>query len=343
MAGTKRRHQDAFGGSDVYGRATSGSFFPAEDDDRVNSPKNVLDTHLNVFASPPVLHGRRRSVTNNPYCPPPKQHHDIEEDDDAEKRVTIWNWREKRKLSGNSAPFKKNLQDYLRKHPDWEAYCGQDKDTITGRKKPTPKKLRREFDEDDTPPCSPRTHKGRSLFQSPPEVPQHQHHTRRASLAAQALKPPPPPPPPPEEEETEEDEEEYYDGPSLPVGDESLPIIVMSTEAAAHRRSLEMAARRWECAAGETAAHKAEEEAAQKAAAAEAEAARKEEVARAAAWKAAQAVVAEERQKKEAERLKQEAAAAQKRRETHEVLQQSVVNSATSRILAFRKRMLAAQ
>jgi len=54
----------------------------------------------------------------------------MEDDPAAEgdyKRVTIWNWREKRKLSGNSAPFKKNLQEYIRMHPDWEMYVGQDK------------------------------------------------------------------------------------------------------------------------------------------------------------------------------------------------------------------------
>jgi hypothetical protein len=43
------------------------------------------------------------------------------------RRVTIWNWREERKLSGNSAPFRKNLAAYFRKHPDWEEYSGQDK------------------------------------------------------------------------------------------------------------------------------------------------------------------------------------------------------------------------
>ena len=37
---------------------------------------------------------------------------------ESEKRVTIWNWKEKRKLSGNSAPFKRNLQKYLKRHPD---------------------------------------------------------------------------------------------------------------------------------------------------------------------------------------------------------------------------------
>lgn len=36
---------------------------------------------------------------------------------DPEQRVTIWNRVEQRKLSGNSAPFRKNLGDYIRKHP----------------------------------------------------------------------------------------------------------------------------------------------------------------------------------------------------------------------------------
>merc|ERR1719460_899585 len=58
----------------------------------------------------------------------------MEDDPAAEKRVTIWNWREQRKLSGNSAPFKKNLKEYIRKHPDWEEYVGQDKDDVTGKK-----------------------------------------------------------------------------------------------------------------------------------------------------------------------------------------------------------------
>merc|ERR1719478_1518442 len=73
--------------------------------------------------------------------PAKREDYDSENDPDAEKRVTIWNWREQRKLSGNSAPFKKNLRDYIRKHPDWEEYVGQDKDEITG-KKLSPKKMK---------------------------------------------------------------------------------------------------------------------------------------------------------------------------------------------------------
>merc|ERR1711881_263638 len=73
-------------------------------------------------------------------------HHqtDYSNDEFAEKRVTIWNWREQRKLSGNSAPFKKNLQEYLRKHPDWEEYVGQDKDE-NGKKNFVPKKRRKDI------------------------------------------------------------------------------------------------------------------------------------------------------------------------------------------------------
>merc|ERR1711988_1840412 len=101
------------------------------DEDRVNSPNNVLDAHR-VF-NPPVRESKRTlSFTK-------QQERSYDQDDDAEKRVTIWNWCEQRKLSGNSAPFKKNLQEYIRKHPDWEEYVGQDKDE-NGKKSFAPKK-----------------------------------------------------------------------------------------------------------------------------------------------------------------------------------------------------------
>ena len=49
------------------------------------------------------------------------------DENNALRRVTIWNPKERKKRSGNCAPFKKNLADYLRSHPDWEVFQGQDK------------------------------------------------------------------------------------------------------------------------------------------------------------------------------------------------------------------------
>merc|ERR1712072_450392 len=99
-----------------------------DDPYRMLSPKSTMDMHM-VFGHPP-----KKST----------QPVDYSNDEFAEKRVTIWNWRDQRKLSGNSAPFKKNLQEYLRKHPDWEEYVGQDKDE-NGKKNFQPKKRRKDI------------------------------------------------------------------------------------------------------------------------------------------------------------------------------------------------------
>lgn len=80
---------------------------------------------------------------------------------DSERRVTIWNPYEKRKLSGNSAPFKKNLDEYLRKHPDWEEYWGQDLDEH-GRKL-FPRKRRRASAE-PSPNLKPQPEQGLSMM-----------------------------------------------------------------------------------------------------------------------------------------------------------------------------------
>ena len=67
-------------------------------------PKIDKETGVTLFRSPP-------GPDRNPVL---------------DSRVTIWNHVEKRKLSGNSAPYRRNLQHYLGLHPDWELYTNQD-------------------------------------------------------------------------------------------------------------------------------------------------------------------------------------------------------------------------
>ena len=45
--------------------------------------------------------------------------------DPNDERVTIWNKQDRRKLSGNSAPFRKNVDEYIAQHPEWEIYTNQ--------------------------------------------------------------------------------------------------------------------------------------------------------------------------------------------------------------------------
>lgn len=69
-----------------------------------------------------------------------------DDDKGSEKRITIWNKRETRKISGNAAPLEKNLWTYLRDHPDYEVYNGQDK---------RPDEYKRVWKENDDKKASP--------------------------------------------------------------------------------------------------------------------------------------------------------------------------------------------
>lgn len=340
MAGLKRRHEDSSFAASLTPklRADSPSLpinnnYTREgnrEDDRVHSPNNIMEAH-NVFM-PPTRESKRTLTFASK--------RDDENDPDAEKRVTIWNWREQRKLSGNSAPFKKNLKDYIRKHPDWEEYVNQDKDALTG-KKLSPKKMKPPAPQDPSHPWyTQKSGASMPLSPSAPSSPLVAPHTSsygtrstqsrlqendavRTSTRA-AAKPDPPPL-----------EEPIYVNPEL---SQPMEINLEPPAVVARRRSLEMAARHRALASE---AHNCDENDDTNEAEIEAAKVAEEEAAR---WEAASQEVARARAEKEAAERKLAEDALNERRSAHAKLQHDVVGSAMSRIEAFRnkRRMIAA-
>lgn len=303
--------------------STKSDALAISDEDRVNSPHNLLEAHR-MFTLPV-----RESKRTLSFAKPQDSSHDHGED--AEKRVTIWNWREQRKLSGNSAPFKKNLQEYIRKHPDWEEYVGQDKDTMTGKKLSSKKMI---------PPAPrdanhPYYHMAKQLNQSgmPPwpvaalaPAPQTSYGTRSSHSRARDVCSP-------------REVSQHLPQAHITPANQNTPINVVleSPAAVAMRRSVEMAARRKamqaEVESALTEGEKNTERARQ-------EARRAEEAARDAAWKAATAAVAQQQEEKLAARRKVEQESLQSRQSSHAEQQDQVVGLAMSRILAFKKRRI---
>jgi len=91
----------------------------------VNASKNTTAPwhHLFTFEVEPLAaqHARQTTVQKVNWLHTLPQHVPLMKkrkvSDRTESRVTLWNPTEKRKLSGNAAPFESNVESYLLMHP----------------------------------------------------------------------------------------------------------------------------------------------------------------------------------------------------------------------------------
>jgi len=302
---------------------------------RVISPDNVLDTRGVFEASPnkAPLNQQSGAYTNAYYGEP-------------EQRVTIWNRVEQRKLSGNSAPFRKNLGEYIRKHPEWELYAGQDKEGYVPGANLVPPQ--RAPSRQSPTSAVPRERESRRVAAL--QIRERERQQRReqqlsavqeelAGIRSPTGRSPRPHPPPRAKPLLQEPEDKpppkMVAGYRPAVGRESetalrlrdveMPLVVPSNAEVAAARSKEMLARR-QSLGGET-----EEE--QKASnPAEQERKQWDEQ-----WKAAEVKVNEARAKAQAARVAAAAELSQKRKAEQEEVQASAIELCSARIERFKR------
>lgn len=303
---------------------------------RVVSPDNVLDTRGVFEASPnkPPLN------THAPYA--------AAYYGEPEQRVTIWNRVEQRKLSGNSAPFRKNLGEYIRKHPEWELYAGQDKEGyVPGANFVPPQRAPSR----QSPTSSvPRERESRrvAVQQQRERERLMRREAQMASVDVDSIRSPshrsPRAQPPPREVKmvSASTEEEAEAAPMtivsyrhavgresetpLRLSDTTTPTVVPSMAEAAASRAREMHARRQKLG-GENSDGEEEEQTCEGTSQLWDE-----------QWKAAEVKVAEAREQAEAARVKAAAAQLQKRQAEQETAQVSLIEACTARIERFKRR-----
>ena len=64
-----------------------------------------------------------------------EQEEEEEEQEEEEPRVEMWNTRSHKRLMGQNRPFRRDVNDFMRRRPEYVLYTGQDREP----KRPTPK------------------------------------------------------------------------------------------------------------------------------------------------------------------------------------------------------------
>lgn len=96
---------------------------------------NTLTNEVRYGRAAPIRRNLKKYHKRHPhmrtYVPDPDQLPPVEEgfkNGEGEQTVAVWKTRLGMKITGNSAPYRKNIKRYLATHPDCELYVGQDLD-----------------------------------------------------------------------------------------------------------------------------------------------------------------------------------------------------------------------